>query len=208
MKNILVKSNTQTLKLQIDETTTIENLILLIKTKLQPTSHQFVIKYNGKDIGTTDFQHKTVNELSSSKIIYINLVNNNPIESKPVDIVRKLCVTNCGFYGDPNSFDMCSKCLAHSVKTANKLIEKNKQDNEEESEPIIKIDQTNHGKCWKCNKNIGLLGFKCKCLYTFCALHRFYTDHDCTYDHIKNDRKRLKLELEKQSCKGTKINKI
>lgn len=39
---------------------------------------------------------------------------------------------------------------------------------EEEKRPV----QKNPGRCFACNKRVGLTGFKCRCDYVFCAAHR------------------------------------
>ena len=39
------------------------------------------------------------------------------------------------------------------------------------------------GKCFTCNKRIGLTGFKCKCLFVFCSTHRYAGKHDCPFDY-------------------------
>jgi hypothetical protein len=42
--------------------------------------------------------------------------------------------------------------------------------------------QENHGRCFACNKRVGLTGFKCRCEYTFCATHRHANKHECAFD--------------------------
>ena len=51
--------------------------------------------------------------------------------------------------------------------------------------------QSNHGRCWTCNKKVGLLGFKCRCEYTFCASHRQPELHTCTFDFKAMGREEL-----------------
>ena len=69
-----------------------------------------------------------------------------------------------------------------------------------------KKEQENIEKCWKCNVRIGLLGFKCKCSYVFCGIHRYFYEHDCTYDWLNHDREIL-LKQNKE-IKQNKINKF
>ena len=52
--------------------------------------------------------------------------------------------------------------------------------------------QEKKNRCWACNKKVGLLGFECKCDYIFCAKHRHADDHNCDYDHKKDDLENLK----------------
>lgn len=39
---------------------------------------------------------------------------------------------------------------------------------EEQARPV----QKNPGRCFTCNKRVGLTGFKCRCDYVFCSAHR------------------------------------
>ena len=43
--------------------------------------------------------------------------------------------------------------------------------------------QLNTSRCYTCNKKIGLLGFKCKCEFVYCAAHRAEDKHSCTFDY-------------------------
>ena len=43
--------------------------------------------------------------------------------------------------------------------------------------------QVNTSRCFTCNKKIGLLGFKCKCEFVFCAAHRAEDKHSCAFDY-------------------------
>ena len=51
--------------------------------------------------------------------------------------------------------------------------------------------QKNPGRCFVCNKKIGLTGFKCRCEYMFCASHRYPEKHDCSFDFKTLERQRL-----------------
>jgi predicted nucleic acid binding AN1-type Zn finger protein len=44
----------------------------------------------------------------------------------------------------------------------------------------VQPKQADHSKCYKCNKKIGLLGFKCNvCECSYCKNHRLPEDHLC-----------------------------
>lgn len=45
------------------------------------------------------------------------------------------------------------------------------------------VEQTNHNRCFSCNKRVGFTGFKCRCEYTFCSTHRHSNKHNCTFDY-------------------------
>ncbi|KAK0595763.1 hypothetical protein LWI29_009771 [Acer saccharum] len=46
-------------------------------------------------------------------------------------------------------------------------------------------------RCNKCNRKVGLIGFKCRCGDLFCGKHRYATEHSCTFDYKKFDRENL-----------------
>jgi len=37
-------------------------------------------------------------------------------------------------------------------------------------------------RCLVCNKKVGMIGFKCKCLGLFCGTHRNEYMHDCSFN--------------------------
>lgn len=51
--------------------------------------------------------------------------------------------------------------------------------------------QENRGRCFCCRKKIGLLGFECRCGYTFCSSHRHAVDHSCPFDYATMDKAQL-----------------
>ncbi len=51
---------------------------------------------------------------------------------------------------------------------------------------------------------VGLLGYGCKCGYTYCGKHRYPEEHACTYDHraeakAKIDKANPLVEAEKMA---------
>jgi hypothetical protein len=38
-------------------------------------------------------------------------------------------------------------------------------------------------RCFSCKKRVGLTGFKCRCGFTFCSLHRYSEKHSCSFDY-------------------------
>ena len=56
---------------------------------------------------------------------------------------------------------------------------------------IVNIDVN---RCFKCNKNISLIKFKCKCEKYFCIKHLCSDMHDCKYDYKNSNRKKLSEE--------------
>ncbi|CAL9178378.1 unnamed protein product, partial [Musa hybrid cultivar] len=37
-------------------------------------------------------------------------------------------------------------------------------------------------RCARCRKRVGLTGFQCRCGATYCGVHRYAEQHDCTFD--------------------------
>ncbi|CAL8471169.1 g10711 [Coccomyxa elongata] len=62
---------------------------------------------------------------------------------------------------------------------------------EETSEEEKRPAQKNPGRCFTCNKRVGLTGFKCRCDYVFCAAHRYAEAHDCKFDYKSAGRQQL-----------------
>lgn len=47
-------------------------------------------------------------------------------------------------------------------------------------------------KCVKCRKKLKITNhYTCKCNNIFCAQHRFYEQHECTYDYRSEAMRRL-----------------
>jgi len=61
-------------------------------------------------------------------------------------------------------------------------------------------------RCQSCSKRVGLTGFKCRCGYVFCSLHRYSDKHGCSFDYKEVGRQ----EIEKSNpvVKAEKIQKI
>lgn len=140
--------------------------------------------------------------------------------------VKVLC-TNCkNFYGSEERQGMCSLCYKNFLASEQNIKEppkvkdngstreisncsedavKTEPMNIEEIPTTSKPIQTNHLNCWKCNKKVGYLGFKCKCDYTFCGSHRHFSEHQCDFDYKSYDREKLSkknnLELNKTTLK-------
>ncbi len=62
----------------------------------------------------------------------------------------------------------------------------------------------NKSRCLVCNKQMGLLPFKCKCGNEYCSNHRF--EHACTFDYRAEQRGKLTDKLPK--VVASKLNTI
>jgi hypothetical protein len=77
---------------------------------------------------------------------------------------------------------------------------------EEENGDEPKKIQADTTRCWSCNKKVGLLGFKCRCDYVFCSMHRYSDKHTCSFDY--KAMARANLQKANPVIKGAKVEKI
>uniref|UniRef100_A0A0G4HSE4 AN1-type domain-containing protein n=1 Tax=Chromera velia CCMP2878 TaxID=1169474 RepID=A0A0G4HSE4_9ALVE len=73
-------------------------------------------------------------------------------------------------------------------------------------EPPARPVQENKKRCWKCNKKTGLLGFECRCGYSFCGEHRYAEAHSCDFDYKSFGRNLL--QTANPEVVGEKVTKF
>ena len=67
------------------------------------------------------------------------------------------------------------------------------------SEPVVENTEKPKPKrkkkrkrCAECKKRVGSFGITCKCGKLFCAIHRYASEHDCTWDYKTEQCKIIK----------------
>ena len=104
-----------------------------------------------------------------------------------------LCAKCMSFYANPQFAGYCSKCykeVAVEKQQDGGIKQSEGQANADaqqtETKPMIK--QEDHSICWSCKKKAGMMGYKCKCEYTFCKKHRMPEAHQCEFDFVNEGK--------------------
>ena len=53
---------------------------------------------------------------------------------------------------------------------------------------------TKKPRCHLCKKKLKLLNFTCKCEHKFCSKCRYPSVHNCTFDYVAENKKKLEKE--------------
>ncbi|XP_039122117.1 zinc finger A20 and AN1 domain-containing stress-associated protein 1-like [Dioscorea cayenensis subsp. rotundata] len=127
------------------------------------------------------------------------------------------CLKGCGFFGDPEQRNLCSRCYKDEIFACVKTSIENQINREKammmdvKVEPVvvplppIKTMKTTK-RCESCKKKIGLMGFSCKCGGEFCSSHRLPEMHYCCIDFKGFGRN--SIAKENPVVKADKILKI
>jgi len=68
---------------------------------------------------------------------------------------------------------------------------------EEIIQPVVEKKKIAKNRCYMCDKRTGIYGHVCKCLFTYCSVHRLPEEHECEFNHAKVERERLEKKLVK-----------
>ncbi|CAN6244538.1 unnamed protein product [Urochloa humidicola] len=114
---------------------------------------------------------------------------------------HRLCENNCGFFGNPATLDLCSKCFRDlqqpaavaaapappafpppSSATSEAAAAVAVAEAPAAEAPASGSSRQASGRCASCRKRVGLTGFPCRCGATFCGAHRYPERHACAFD--------------------------
>jgi len=148
-----------------------------------------------------------------------------------------LCSNGCGFFGNPLTLNMCSKCYRDTQARLQQQQPPNNNNNDNNNSRLIpaipdniieqgsapaglvvqaaaeeqdkreeRKVQSDTTRCFSCQKKVGLLGFKCRCDYVFCAMHRYSDKHECSFDYKSMNK--AALQKANPVVQAKKLDKI
>ena len=125
--------------------------------------------------------------------------------------IPQMCIKCNNFYANIAYGRYCSSCFKEQGAKADvKEIAKTEilevGSVTEKQDEVAVVKQEDHSRCWKCTKKAGMMGFKCKCGYTFCKKHRLPEKHVCDFNFQKEGKSRLAKK--NPNIQGDKIERI
>jgi len=119
------------------------------------------------------------------------------ITSAQIDSVSKL-------EGAVGSDDSCNQATADKLCESQNAPQIVAGSNDQDDPP--KSQKKKKNKCTQCRTNIGVFGFPCRCGGTFCSVHRYASEHSCTFDYKGHGAEEIRKS--NPQVIGEKIQKI
>lgn len=114
------------------------------------------------------------------------------------------CIKQCGLFGSDKLGGMCSQCFS---KDKDKKAVAERRSGKQRWQAVRRQlhsvylfslgkqeEQANKGRCFVCSKRLPV-PIDCRCRRTFCSAHRYPLDHQCSYDAMSEQKKRLRRQL-------------
>lgn len=112
------------------------------------------------------------------------------------------------FFGTVQTNFLCSVCFAesqdkqHPTSTETPIVPEvpniREEVKEEQPAPV--------SRCYKCERKLSLVPFKCKCEHSFCSRHRLPEEHECGFDYKAEAL--VRLSKSNPVVIAEKVNKI